>query len=232
MQLLLISNSTQYGGGYLDHCSEAIGHFLESRIRVLFVPFAIADWEAYTAQVRHRLKQQRLEVRGVQEWEDPRAALEWAEAVFIGGGNTFRLLDQLYRSGWLERVREAVRAGRPYIGSSAGSNVACPTIKTTNDMPIVYPPSFDALGLVSFQINPHYLDPAPQSRHQGETRAQRIGEFHEIHDVPVLGLREGCWLRREGPRLELGGTTPARLFRKGMDPEEYPPGSDLSFLLD
>ena len=157
--------------------------------------------------------------------------VEAAEAVFAGGGNTFRLLAKLYRLDLLAALRARALAGMPYLGASAGSNLACPTVRTTNDMPIVEPPSLTALGLVPFQINPHYQDPDPASTHQGETREQRIREYHEENELPVVGLREGAMLAVEGDRMTLLGSTRARLFRRGAEPEEFAPGADLSFLL-
>ncbi|HZM48863.1 MAG TPA: dipeptidase PepE, partial [Vicinamibacteria bacterium] len=151
--------------------------------------------------------------------------------VFVGGGNTFRLLKTLQDSELLEPLRRRVRDGLPYLGASAGTNITCPTIKTTNDMPIVQPPRFEALGIVPFQINPHYLDPDPGSRHMGETREDRIREFHEENDVPVVGLREGAWLRIEGTGGQVGGAASARVFRRGRAPEELALGSSLQALL-
>jgi dipeptidase E len=150
-----------------------------------------------------------------------------AQALFVGGGNTFRLIDALWRKALVEPIRERVRGGMPYIGSSAGCNVACPTIKTTNDMPIVQPPTFEALSLTSFQINPHYIDPQPGSTHMGETREQRIAEFHEEHATPVIGLREGAWLLVEDADVTLYGEGGARVFRRGQPPVEYAAGSRL-----
>jgi len=164
--------------------------------------------------------------------DDPRRLAADAQAVFTGGGNSFRLLRALHTTGLVEALRDRVAAGAPYMGSSAGTNMACPTLRTTNDMPIVQPPSFEALALVPFQINPHYLDPAPGSAHMGETREERLTQFLEENAVPVLGLREGTWLVREDDRLELAGVAAgARLFRRGAAPEEYGPGTDLSELL-
>ena len=173
-----------------------------------------------------------VRVIGLHACADPAAALAAARVVLVGGGNTFRLLAALRREGLLGIVRERVGAGTlRYIGSSAGSNVAAPTIRTTNDMPIVAVPDLTAFGLVPFQINPHYLDADPVSTHMGETRAQRLEQFLEENDVPVVGIREGAWLRRSGTRLHLGGPSGAVLFRRGAAPSELEPGADLSFLL-
>jgi dipeptidase E len=233
MRLLLLSNSTAHGGGYLDHCADAIVSFLRPSVRrVLFVPYAAHDRDAYTSTVRTRFEAMNLKVDGVHTWPGGQVrAVEDAEAIFIGGGNTFRLIDALWRHELIEAIRARVQEGMPYIGSSAGSNVACPTIKTTNDMPIVQPRSFEALRLVPFNINPHYLDPASNSTHMGETREQRLAEFHEENDRPVVGLREGAWLRVDGRTLYLEGTSGARLFRRGEPAEEFPSGSRLDFLL-
>ena len=233
MRLLLLSNSTAHGGGYLDHCADAIVSFLRPSVRrVLFVPYAAHDRDAYTSTVRTRFEAMNLKVDGVHTWPGGQVrAVEDAEAIFIGGGNTFRLIDALWRHELVDAIRARVQEGMPYIGSSAGSNVACPTIKTTNDMPIVQPRSFEALKLVPFNINPHYLDPAANSTHMGETREQRLAEFHEENDRPVVGLREGAWLRADGQTLILEGAAGARLFRKGQPAEEFPAGSRLDFLL-
>lgn len=230
MKLLLISNSTQYGQGYLDHCADEIAAFLNGIRRLVFIPYALHDRDGYTAKARSRFSRLGIELDGIHAG-DPAGRLDQAEAVFCGGGNTFRLLSQLYRENLLEPLRRKCREGMPYLGASAGINIAGPTIKTTNDMPIVQPPSFDALGLVPFNINPHYLDPDPDSRHQGETREERIREFHEINSNPVVGLREGAWLKRQGDRLTLGGQNGARVFRRGENAVEFPPGADLSRLL-
>jgi dipeptidase E len=233
MRLLLISNSTLYGSGYLDHCAAAISSFLGGGVRrVLFVPYALFDRDSYAARARARFAEMRLELESIHDAAaGAAAAVERAEAVFIGGGNTFRLLDALWRGNLLDPIRRRVRAGMPYVGSSAGSNVACLTIKTTNDMPIVQPPTFEALGLAPFNINPHYLDPMPGSTHMGETREERIAQFHEENDPPVVGLREGAWLLVEDARVTLQGTTGARVFRKGRLPEEFEPGARLDFLI-
>jgi dipeptidase E len=230
-RLLLLSSSNVHGFGYLDHAAEELREFLGAVRRVLFVPFALMDRDAYAAKVRERLAPLGLAVDSLHAANDAWAAVEAAEAVFVGGGNTFRLLTEMYRLGLMERLQARVTAGLPYVGSSAGTNLAARTIETTNDMPIVYPPSFTALGLVPFNINPHYLDPDPQSTHKGETREARIREFHEHHAAPVLGLREPAMLRREGAALTLRGRAGARLFRQGQAPEELATGADLGGLL-
>jgi dipeptidase E len=229
--LLLISSSVVHGSGYLDHAEVLLRQFLGKRRRLLFVPYALADWAAYAAKVRERFTRMDVAVGSIHEAPDPVAAVEGAEALFIGGGNTFRLLTLLCEKRLIAPIRKKAAAGMPYVGSSAGTNMACPTIKTTNDMPIVCPPTFDALGLIPFQINPHYLDPDPTSKHQGETRDQRIREFHEMNDVPVVGLREGSILRVQDQRMELLGATGARLFRKGREPEDLAAGARLDTLL-
>ncbi|WP_338696034.1 dipeptidase PepE [Streptomyces sp. Q6] len=232
MNLLLLSNSTQYGRGYLEHALDIVTGFLPAKARLAFVPYALADHDAYTARVRGALDGAGIEVHGVHEGDDPLAQLSAADAVFIGGGNSFRLLSALYRTGLRDALAKAVRAGLPYMGASAGTNMAAPTLRTTNDMPIVQPPSFEALGLVPFQINPHYLDPDPSSTHKGETREERLTEFLEENDVPVLGLREGSWLRVADARASVEGAHPARLFRRGAEPQELAAGSDVSELLE
>jgi len=231
-RLLLISNSTMHGGGYLAHCAAEIRDFLGTRQRVLFVPYALFDHDGYTAKARAAFQAFGHDLISAHECGNGPAALDQASAIFVGGGNTFRLLDGLYRHHLLEPMRRRVLAGMPYIGSSAGTNVATLSIRTTNDMPIVQPASFTALQLVPFQINPHYLDPDPNSKHMGETREERLRQFLEEHPTPVLGLREGCMLRVEGSRMELRGTTNARLFRRDQAAEEFAPPRDLSFLLD
>lgn len=230
-QLLLISNSTQHGGGYLEHCSAEIARLLGNGANVLFVPFALHDHDQYAAKAKSAFAALGHSLRSAHESSTPVDMLAEAQAVFVGGGNTFRLLDKLYDTGLLQAIQRRAGEGMPYIGTSAGSNVACASIRTTNDMPIVYPPSFDALGLVPFNINPHYIDPDPGSQHMGETRETRIREFHEENSPPVVALREGCMLKCEGDTMTLLGTTAARLFEQGKEPVEYQPGADLSFLL-
>jgi len=229
-RVLLISNSTLHGSGYLDHAESEIRSFLGDAKRVLFVPYALFDRDKYAANARQRFQKMGYELTSVHTAANPVAAVNETDAVFIGGGNTFRLLKALYEFDLIEAIRKRVSNGMPYIGSSAGSNVAAPTIKTTNDMPIVQPPSFNALGLVSFQINPHYLDPDPGSKHMGETREERIIQFLEENDTPVVGLREGAMLRIENGETILRGSTGARIFRKGVEPLEASPGTRLEDL--
>lgn len=237
MRLLLLSTSTVHGTNYLDYAETHVRAFLGTAVqRVLFVPFALHDRAAYAAKARERFERMGYGCDSLHEAAErgsaaAREAIRAAQAVFTGGGNTFRLLDALQRLELLVPLRERARAGMPYLGASAGSNLACPTLMTTNDMPIVQPPSFEALGLVPFQINPHYLDPDPGSRHMGETREQRIREYHEMNDRAVVGLREGGILQRDGDRLKLVGQAGARVFRRGVDPIEFRPGDDLSGLL-
>ncbi|HEY0515305.1 MAG TPA: dipeptidase PepE [Thermoanaerobaculia bacterium] len=230
-RLLLISNSTTHGEGYLDHVLPEIDAFLGTVRRLVFVPFALKEREAYGARVRQRLAAVGIEVETLTADEAGRRLAREAEAFFTGGGNTFRLLKALQGSRLLPILRERALAGVPYLGSSAGTNIAAPTIRTTNDMPIVQPASFKALGLVPFQINPHYLDPDPGSTHMGETREQRLREFHEENETPVVGLREGAWIRVEGDRATLGGVRGARIFRRGWEPEERRTGESLDDLL-
>jgi dipeptidase E len=232
-ELMLLSNSTAPGSRFLEYALEGIREVLGERKSLLFVPYASSDPDLYTTTMRRAMTKIDVRVDGLHEAADPVRAIRDAEAVFTGGGNTFRLLRTVTDLGLLGPLREAAQyGGVPYLGASAGSNLACPSIRTTNDMPIVESPSLIALGLIPFQLNPHYLDPDPASNHQGETRELRILQFLEVNDVPVLGLREGSWLRVSGRQAALGGLTGARLFRRGGGPEEIPAGADLSFLMD
>jgi dipeptidase E len=218
MRLLLISSSNVHGYGFLDHPEPEIRRFLAGRKRVAFVPFAAHDHDAYTTKVRERF--------GRMDFEIVKFDAE-ADAIFVGGGNTFRLLKTLYDRKLLTVIRDRVRGGLPYIGSSAGSVITAPTIRTTNDMPIVECPSLDSLGLIPFQINGHYLDADPDSTHKGETREERIREFHEENTTPVVGLREGTMLWVEDGSSKLLGLKPARIFRRGKEPIEVDPGAVL-----
>ena len=231
LALLLVSNSTNHGQSYLDHCMPEMLDLLGQRRRLAFIPFALANRDGYGAKTRDRFRQEGVETRVVTADDRGLETLDWAEAVFVGGGNTFRLLKTLQETDLLVAIRRGVDDGLLYMGASAGSNIAAPTIRTTNDMPIVQPISFDALGLVPFQINPHYIDPPTGSTHMGETREERLVEYLEEKETPVVGIREGSWLRVGDGRVWLGGTRAARIFRRDTAPEERGPGADLSDLL-
>jgi dipeptidase E len=230
-ELLLLSNSRAPGMGFLEHALGVIRDVLGGRASLLFVPFASADPDTYTAVMRDALAGTGTRVTSAHEANDVGRAIRDAEALFVGGGNSFRLLRALTQMRVLEALREAVRGGVPYLGVSAASNLACPSIRTTNDMPIVETDSLSALGLIPFQLNPHYLDADPTSPHQGETRQQRIEEFLAVNDVPVLGLREGSWLRVSSGHAVLAGSATGRLFRRQAAPADIQAGADLSFLL-
>jgi dipeptidase E len=232
--LLLISNSTLYGSGYLDHCAEEITKFLGNRTSILFIPYARPNgmtYDEYTKLNNERFEKMGYKLTSIHQHDDPKTAVQSAEAIFIGGGNTFVLLEKLYKEDIISNIQKQVDRGTPYIGSSAGANVACPSIKTTNDMPIIYPPSFNALDLVPFSINPHYLDPDPNTKHMGETRETRIREFHCYNSKYVVGLREGAMLHVINQNITLKGTTGARIFKNQDKAEEYKPGDKLDFLL-
>ncbi len=236
MNVLLISSSRLHGSSYLGYCKQELEDFWQDTRELLFIPFALQDHEAYTKYVQEALAPMGFKVTGADTNEDLKNQVQKARGIFIGGGNTFLLTHTLYKYDLLNVIREQVQSGElKYMGSSAGSNVACPTMKTTNDMPIVYPPSFDTLNLVPFQINAHYYDPPPDNTHKGETRAERLKEFHQWNAAPVLGLREGALVRISGKGSEkkatLQGVSDAKLFRANEAPVEYAPGSDLSFLL-
>jgi dipeptidase E len=234
-RLLLFSNGSELIGltpPVFAH--DALRDFLGTAVRrVLFVPFAtvVRTEDTYLATVRENFGPLGYEVESLHRAADARAAVESADAIAVGGGNTFHLLRGLYRAGVVELIRERVQSGMPYVGWSAGSNVACPTIRTTNDMPVVEPPTLDALGLVPFQINPHYTDLHPPG-HMGETRDERLKEFaHANPGVRVIGIREGTMLRVEGDEIRLIGGKPARLFQKGEAPRDIAPEESFSFLL-
>jgi len=231
VRLLLISNSTNTDGGYLDHVTDTIVTFLGDADHVLFLPFAMHDIAGYGKKTCARLNEMGIECRSAPDVADWARAVKDAGAIFVGGGNTFRLLNVLRDSKLLAAIHNRVENGLPYMGASAGANVACPTIRTTNDMPIVQPRSFKALNLVPFNINPHYIDRDPDFPHQGESRELRIQEFHEENSEPVIGLREGSFLTVEGSRMQLDGSTGARLFRRDKAPKEVAPGTYLDFLL-
>src|SRR5262245_39544627 len=237
-RLLLISNSTLHGSGYLDHAEAEIRSFLQpvgAGARVLFFPYALKDRDGYAARARARLAamgsslDSMHEIAGAAVTPGSAAeAIHRADVLFVGGGNTFRLLDCLHRLGLVTAIRRAVEQGKPYIGSSAGAIVACPTLKTTKDMPVVQPPCFDALHLVNFQISPHYLDPDPNSTHMGETQEERIMQYLEDNDRPVVGLREGTLQHIHKGAIQLRGSCSARIFRRGSAPREVSPDTFLT----
>jgi dipeptidase E len=234
MRLLLISNSTNAGEAYLEHPLGQIKTFLgDAPIKALFVPYAgvTISFDEYSSRVRTRFQEIGHEITSVHEVDDPVQAVQQAEAIVVGGGNTFHLAKLMHLQGLMGAIREKVLAGTPYIGWSAGSNMACPSIRTTNDMPIVEPESFQALNLVPFQINPHYLDANPEG-HAGETREMRIEEFIVANPgIFVVGLREGTMFLVEKRTMQLLGPRSARIFKKDQNPQELKPGEDFSFLL-
>ena len=233
MNLLLISNSTNAGEAYLQYPIKNIASFLKGVKEVVFIPYAAVtfSYAAYEAKVQARFDEIGIKVRSVHRAKDPRKKIREAEAICVGGGNTFALTKKMQEQGLMQAIRRKVAAGTPYVGWSAGSNVTRPTICTTNDMPIVEPASFKAIGAVKFQINPHYLDANPEG-HAGETREQRILEYIEANPRRwVVGLREGCMLHLHDGKLELIGSRPMRIFKKGIEPYEVMAGDDLSFLL-
>jgi len=230
--LFLLSSTSVHGYPPLAHAIDAMAEIVGNAPSILFAPFAVANHDAYVERTQVVLDALGVPVIGLHAVPDPREAVEEAELLYIGGGNSFRLLSALWGLGLIEPIRRRVQAGElRFIGSSAGSNMACPTLRTTNDMPIVQPPSFEALGLIPFQINPHYVDADPTSTHRGETREDRLLEFLEENDVAVLGLREGSWIRRRGQSLTFHGIAGGKLFQRGAAPREVQPGDDLSELL-
>ncbi len=234
-KLLIVSTSRVHGSAYLEYIKEEVKRHFEGCKKLLFIPFARPGGLThtdYTRKVRNVFEPLGIEVRGAHRFKSADEACVWADGIFTGGGNTFVLLNELYHRGYLDAVRRAVKSGKPYMGSSAGSNIAGMSVSTTNDMPIVYPPSFQALQLVPFNINPHYLDSDPDSSHMGETREQRINEFHFFNSQPVVGLREGTALRVDGKKISVYGVLNVRLFEKGKPARELKPDADLSFLLE
>jgi dipeptidase E len=227
VRLLLISTSTVFGTGYLDHAESEIRDHLRGITKILFVPYALHDHEAYAAKAGDRFEKMGFAFESIHRALLPTSAIDAAEAIFIGGGNTFRLLKALYGFDLIEPIRRRVHEGMPYTGASAGTNVACPTIRTTNDMPIVQPPSLDALNLFPYQINPHYQDPDPSSKHMGETREERLTQYLEDNEGPVIGLREGSMLRVQQGTIALKGTPSARIFERDKSPRQIASPSNI-----
>ena len=231
--IIIASTSTLHGGDYLDYLLPELEKHFQNCKTLLFIPYARPGGithEEYTAKVASAFAKINIDAKGIHEFENPTTAIKNAEGIFTGGGNTFLLVTQLYKNQLMDILAETVKNGIPYLGTSAGSNICGLTMQTTNDMPIIYPPSFQTLGLIPFNLNPHYLDPDNQSTHMGETRETRIKEYHAFNSVPVLGLREGSWLDVKGEKIILKGSLTARLFRQNQMPEEIESGTDLSFL--
>lgn len=231
--LIIASTSTLHDQTYLEYLLPSLSTHFKAGSTLIFIPYARPSGishEDYTAKVREALTSIHVKVKGLHEFEDPKTAIEQAEGIFTGGGNTFLLVKQLYAHDLIGTIQKVINNGTPYLGCSAGSNICGLTMETTNDMPITYPPSFQTFGFVPFNINPHYLDPIEGSTHMGETRETRINEFHTINSQPVVGLREGSWLKVTGNRIVLEGALPARIFEQNKAPYEVEPHTDLSTL--
>lgn len=231
--LIIASTSTVYNGDYLDYLLSELELLFANSQTILFIPYARPGGithHDYTEKVRSVFSKINKNVVGLHEFENPTEAITKAEGLFTGGGNTFLLVTQLYENNVMSVLAETIKKGTPYLGTSAGSNITGVSMQTTNDMPIIYPPSFATLNIIPFNLNPHYLDPDTNSKHMGETRETRIKEFHAFNSTAVLGLREGSWLRVNGDQIVLKGDLTARLFRQNETPIEIESGTDLSFL--
>lgn len=231
--IIIASTSTLHGGEYLDYLLPELQSFFSNIKELLFIPYARPSGishDDYTKKVSEAFAKININVKGIHEFENPIEAVENAQGIFTGGGNTFLLVSQLYKNNVIDTLEKVVKNGTPYIGTSAGSNICGLTMSTTNDMPIVYPSSFRTLGFVSFNINPHYLDPIEGSTHMGETRETRINEFHHFNPQPVVGLREGSWLEVKGDSVKLKGTLTARIFNRNETPFEVAPETELNEL--
>lgn len=230
MNILLASTSTLFGGNYLEYIKDEIAELFKGCTEIIFVPFARPggiSHDDYTAKARDFFSAINISVKGLHEFEDKMAAVKSAQGFFTGGGNTFLLVKTLHENGLMQSIKEEVENGKPYLGASAGSNIGGLNMKTTNDMPIVYPPSFDCMALVPFNLNPHYLDPNPDLKHNGETRETRILEFLTQNDQKVVGLREGNWIRKIGDKITVEGSEMTRIFEKDKEPYEISPGTTL-----
>lgn len=231
--LIIASTSTVYNGDYLDYLLSELELLFGNSQTIIFIPYARPggiSHDDYTEKVRSVFAKINKNVVGLHEFENPTEAITKAEGLFTGGGNTFLLVTQLYKNNVMQVLSETIKKGVPYLGTSAGSNITGVSMQTTNDMPIIYPPSFATLNIIPFNLNPHYLDPDTNSTHMGETRETRIKEFHAFNSTAVLGLREGSWLRVNGEQIILKGDLTARLFRQNESPVEIESGTDLSFL--
>ncbi|MFV8224855.1 dipeptidase PepE [Christiangramia aquimixticola] len=233
MKAILASTSTLHGEEYLEYLLPHLNNHYNDVEEVLFIPYARPggiSLDDYTGKAREAFAQAGINIKGIHEFENPIEAVQKAQGIFTGGGNTFLLVSELYRNKVMNEIKQVVRTGTPYMGTSAGTNIGGLSMQTTNDMPIVYPPSFQTLGLVPFNINPHYLDPDINSTHKGETRETRIKEFHGLNSQPVVGLREGSWLELDDNKVTLKGDLEARIFKKDKVPFEIKPGTDLTEL--
>ena len=227
-KLIIASTSTIHGSGYLEYLLPLLTTFFANVKTILFVPYARPggiSYDEYTDIAKKAFATIGMEVKGIHQFNSPKEAIQNAEAIFTGGGNTFELVNQLYKKNIIDDLKQVLENGTPYLGTSAGSNICGVNMKNTNDMPIVYPPSFTTLGIIPFNINAHYLDPIQGSTHMGETRETRIKEFHVFNKVPVLGLREGSWLQILGNVISLEGTHTARLFKQNLEAIELEKGS-------
>lgn len=230
---LLASTSTLHEQAYLEYLLPEIEKLFKGTREILFIPYARPGGIShidYTNMVKKALERTEIQVKGIHEFSDPVRAVQESKGIFTGGGNTFLLVEKLYRNNLMNQLKETILNGTPYLGTSAGTNIAGLTMQTTNDMPIIYPPSFQTLGVVPFNINPHYLDPDLNSTHKGETRETRIKEFHTINTPPVVGLREGSWLEINGDTITLKGKLPARIFKVDETPYELETNSSLNKL--
>jgi len=231
--IIIASTSTLHGGSYLEYLLPTLQSHFKNCKSILFIPYARPggiSHDEYTQKAVAAFAKIDILVKGIHEFEDAENAIKNAEGIFTGGGNTFLLVTQLYKHNIMQLLAATVKNGIPYLGTSAGSNICGLSMQTTNDMPIIYPPSFQTLGLIPFNINPHYLDADAQSKHMGETRETRIREFHAFNAIPVLGLREGSWLEVKGEKITLKGNLSARLFTKNENAAELETESDLSSL--
>ena len=231
--LIIASTSTLHGGDYLDYLLPTLEQHFVNCETIIFIPYARPggiSHDEYTEKVRSAFSKLGKKIVGLHTFENPVKAIQSAQGIFTGGGNTFLLVTQLYQNNVMEVLSKVIENGIPYLGCSAGSNITGISMQTTNDMPIIYPPSFKTLGAIPFNLNPHYLDADLQSKHMGETRETRIKEFHAFNSTPVLGLREGSWLDVKGSSIILRGMLTARLFRQNQIPEELIPETDLNFL--
>jgi dipeptidase E len=232
--LIIASTSTLHNGEYLEYLLPELASHFEKCETIIFIPYARPggiSHDEYTEKVQIAFAKINKKVKGLHEFENPIEAINKCEGLFTGGGNTFLLVTKLYENNVMDAIVGAINNGIPYLGSSAGSNITGISMQTTNDMPIIYPPSFKTLGAIPFNLNPHYLDADLQSKHMGETRETRIKEFHAFNTTPVLGLREGSWLDVKGNTILLKGTLTARLFKQNEIPTEIESGTDLNSVI-